>query len=79
MKKIILLVSILVLFGCSVNPSELSPKYAKEMANKITYTRDDRTGLCFAVIASRKTGTASQSGLGMTVVPCEAVEHLIKD
>ena len=69
---------LVVIVSCDVNPSKMTNKYAQELANKLTYTKDHRTGLCFAVITSRKTGSTDQTGLGMTVVPCEKIAHLIK-
>jgi len=79
-KKILIvlgLVCSLLIVGCSVNPSGISDDYAKEFARKITYMRDDRTGLCFGVVATRKTGSVSSTGIGVTCVPCETVEHLL--
>ncbi|MFH0891833.1 MAG: hypothetical protein V1867_03580 [Candidatus Falkowbacteria bacterium] len=64
-------------FGCSVNPSEINPDFARNFARNITYAQDPRTDLCFAFVASRKTGDTDQNGLGMSVVPCERVNHLL--
>jgi hypothetical protein len=80
---LVLFIGLLVLagtaiVGCDVNPSKITAKHASDLAEKITYTKDTRTGLCFGVIASRKTGDTDQTGMGMTTVPCEKVEHLIK-
>lgn len=70
---------VLLMAGCDVNPSKVSQKYANEMGQKLTYTHDARTGLCYAMIATRKTGNGSQSGMGMTQVPCsKKVIALIK-
>lgn len=74
MKRVFLAIICLCLIslvGCSVEPSKIEKSEAKKMAKKITYFRDTRTGLCFATIASRKTGQASQSGLGLSYVPCK--------
>jgi hypothetical protein len=71
-------ICLLAIFGCDVNPSKLPQGDANELAEKLTYTKDERTGLCFAVVASRKTAHASQSGLGLTEVPCDKVERFIK-
>lgn len=82
MKKIIFISFIglmaIVFSGCSVNPSKLSDKYAKDFIKNITYVKDSKTGLCFGIIASRKTGSTDSSGIGITCVPCENVNHLIK-
>lgn len=44
----------------------------------IKYVKDSRTGLCFALTASRKSFDANATGLGLTCVPCEKVKHLIE-
>lgn len=67
-----------LIVGCDVNPSKMSQGYADDMASKITYTSDGRTGLCFAIVASRKTGDAAQTGRGLTEVPCGKVQEFIK-
>jgi hypothetical protein len=79
MKKMFIILCLgFLIVSCDVQPSKISSSDAKDMAEKITYTKDERTGLCFAVIASRKALKANQSGLGLTVVPCEKVERFIK-
>ena len=71
--SLFLLIAVVLMAGCSVNPSKVDDKYAKEFASKIAYVKDARTGLCFALVGTRKTGHASESGLGMACVPCERV------
>lgn len=39
-------------------------------ANDVGYFKDNRTGLCFAAVASRKSFDANASGFGLTNVPC---------
>lgn len=79
MKYIVLILTMLALTGCGVNPSEFGEYEARSFADKITYVQDSRTGLCFALVASRKALNASQSGMGITEVPCDAVgEHLLR-
>ena len=63
-----------VLAGCGVNTSgniNFNP-------NSLQYVKDDRTGLCFAIVASRKTGNIETTGLGMSEVPCtdEVLSHI---
>jgi hypothetical protein len=74
---LVLLVSMFFVLGCSVEPSKVKDGHAKKMAQKITYFKDHRTGLCYGVIATRKTMRTSQSGMGMTTVPCEQVEKVL--
>lgn len=76
MRKLTLLAFCAVLFtGCAVNTSG----NIDFEADDIKYSKDSRTGLCFGVVASRKSFTASTTGLGLTCVPCDKVEHLIKN
>lgn len=79
MKKALLLITMfLLLGGCDVNPSKFGKSEAKSFTSKITYTKDHRTGLCFALVASRATGTASQTGMGISEVPCDFVEGFLE-
>lgn len=68
-----LLVSFLT--ACGVNTSgNISVN-----ANNFQYVQDQRTGLCFAVVASRRTARAETTGLGLTEVPCtDEVKELIR-
>jgi hypothetical protein len=79
MKNLISILVVLFVMGCSVNPSEVTDSYAKKYASKVKYVQDERTGICFAVIASRKTMRADQTGLGITVVDCKSCQHLLVD
>lgn len=76
MKKLIILLGIAMLTftSCGVNSSNNIDIDGEDM----TYFKDSRTGLCFGAIASRKTMSASTTGLGLTCVPCDKVKHLIK-
>lgn len=65
---------ILGLSSCSVSTSS---KINVDV-NDIMYIKDSRTGLCYAIVASEKATEASSSGLGITQVPCDKVEFLIK-
>lgn len=75
-----ILVSLIFMFtiGCSVNPSKIGNSEAKEFAEKITYVKDYRTQLCFALVATRKTGDVNSTGMGITEVPCNDVKYLIQ-
>jgi len=76
MKKLfcILLLILLIITGCSATPSSVSKRKAKKLASKITYVRDSRTELCYAVVSSRVymfgIFPSAQKGLGLTQVPC---------
>jgi len=75
MKYLTLLALCAVLFaGCSVNTSGNIDFDGKD----IQYKKDSRTGLCFGIVASRKSFNTDATGLGLTCVPCDKVGHLIK-
>ena len=79
MKKFIILVMAMgFIAGCEVNPSKFGNEEAKEFASKITYVKDTRTNLCFALVASRKTADFNQTGMGISAVSCDAVAELLK-
>lgn len=64
--------------SCKVEPSEVSDEYAKKFVEKVKYVRSKKTGLCFAIVATKKTDEASQNGISWTWVPAESIpENLI--
>jgi sugar/nucleoside kinase (ribokinase family) len=74
MKKLIGILMIGVLTSCSVNTSgDINVD-----TDDLTYVKDDRTGLCFAMVASRKSFDTDATGLGLTCVPCKEVEKYLK-
>ena len=74
MKKLGILALCAVLFtSCSVNTSG----NVDIDATDIKYVKDSRTGLCYGVVASRRTFSFSTTGLGVTCVPCADVEKLL--
>ena len=78
MKKLIIglgIFIVMVLTSCAVHTSDNIDVDAKD----IKYIKDNRTGLCYGIVASRKTMSTDATGLGMTCVPCEKVEHLIEE
>jgi len=76
MLKIIALGSLLLLTACGVSSSD----NVNVDANDLTYIKDSRTGLCYAVVASRKAMSVDTTGLGFTMVTCnEKVMALIKN
>jgi hypothetical protein len=67
MKKILLVaIAALGLAACEVNTTG----NIDFDANDVGYFKDNRTGLCFAAVASRKSFDANASGFGLTNVPC---------
>jgi len=67
----------MIISGCSVEPSEIDKGIAAKMSERLVYFKDARTGLCFAAVASRKTGSTDQSGLGLTQVDCKVCASLL--
>ena len=77
MRKILISLVVVMSLGltsCSVNSAEIDDFDA----SKISYYKDVRTGVCYGVVASRKTMSASSTGLGITTVDCEKVEKYLK-
>jgi hypothetical protein len=73
MKKLIILFFALALpGGCSVNTSG----NIDIDADDLQYFKDDRTGLCFAAVASRKSMSTDATGLGLTCVPCDSLKNV---
>ena len=77
MRLFISIIAISLFAGCAVNPSEVSNDYAKEFISKATYVKDSRTGLCYAIVATRMTGKTDQNGVSFTWVPCEQVASVL--
>jgi len=68
-------VFIIIIFfgGCGVKPSKIDNP--QKFAEKTTYYKDKKTGLCFGIVAIKKAGIRPyQEGVGLTCVPCEALE-----
>lgn len=77
--KTVKIFAILSLFfiGCSVQPSNI--RNPSEFKKNIIYIKDEKTGLCFAIVVTRKAMSTDQSGVGMACVPCsQKVEALAK-
>ncbi len=69
--KYLLLTTFFLFTACDINPSKFGKEEAQSFTDSITYVKDSKTGMCFALVASRKTAVASQSGMGISEVPCE--------
>ena len=82
MKKVVLSMSLaiasLCFVGCDVNPSKVDAAYAKKFISKVTYVKDERTGLCFALVGTRETASTNQNGISWTWVPCDSVEKFLE-
>lgn len=75
MKQISIIAMALLIAGCGVSTSS----NVNVDGDDVRYVQDERTGLCFAVTASRKAFKVDTTGLGFTNVPCtEEVLALVK-
>lgn len=66
-----------LLSGCSVNASKVDTAYAEDFLSNATFVKDKRTGMCFGMVATRKTLNANQNGISWTWVPCEMAEKYL--
>jgi len=77
MKSYLLALALMFIAGCNVEPSTFPPEETAQFVQSITYTKDPHTGLCFGMVVVRKVGRVPNAGLGLTTVPCEAVEKFL--
>ena len=67
MRKILTLIFLAMFcFACDM------PSTQENVEQSIEYVRDTKVNICYGIIVG---GTA----VGLTIVPCEKVEHLIKE
>lgn len=69
MKLIVLLVTALLLAGCTMS-EKVTPGTDSKVMNDLTYARDPNTGLCYALVAHMDSGQWT-NGFSITWVPCE--------
>lgn len=75
MKKIFYIFIAAILCACNQTSTPTATN-AKGNVEKMTYTEDERVGLCYGVLNS-----TTSDGFEVTVptcVPCDSVRHLIK-
>ena len=74
MRKILVLVFLAMFcFACAPTKEEVAKQVTD--TSRIYYGKDKRTNVCFAWDTSGMPGHV----IGFTIVPCEKVEHLIKE
>lgn len=81
MKKIGKIAIIMIVFGVLfVSCSSKTGKVGKINPNDISYFKDPRTGLCFAIIGAKDGSNVldESTSIGMACVPCEAIEGKVK-
>lgn len=74
MKKMIAGVALTVLVAsavaCDVKPTRVGGAASQDLAESLTYVKDTRSNLCYAVVAVQKQNEFVQSGMSITYVPC---------
>jgi hypothetical protein len=79
MKLFLVVVTLAIAAGCSQRASKIEAGAAGGIADELTYVKDSRTQLCFAVVASRHVMDVKQNGFTITWVPCTpAVEAQLR-
>lgn len=71
----IILLFLLTLGACAEDPIRAETKRKNEIVGSITYVRDKRTDLCFAVISSHS--YAQYDIISFTNVPCDRVAQFL--
>lgn len=74
MKKILIVLALIVLLvsnSCTYR-TQFSEKYNYEIIKNITYFKDQRTGLCFAIVSIT---AHSYSVTSITCVPCDSLKN----
>jgi len=59
--------------SCSINSSKLDTNYVQSFAEDVRCAKG-YAGKCWCFVASRQTGVASTTGIGMTLAPKELCE-----
>ena len=80
MKKYLILIPFifaLLFVLLQFSPEPIKFKNVKDFNNNITYFKDDKTGLCFAIIGINVKNRTDAIGLGFTCVPCEKAEKYL--
>jgi len=75
-KYLSIFISIFILMSCSARLVKINNP--EKIGNKLSYFQDQKTGLCFAVIAIKSDFNISQGGMSITQVPCENIKKIIK-
>lgn len=73
-----ILICSIFIFGCDIKGSKMDPELAKDCVEKITYVYDARVNICYAIVATRTTGSTYQGGIGLTIVPYEKVKNQVR-
>lgn len=69
-KAVFLLAGITLFLASCTNPKKMSDETSKKVLDSISYTKDENTGLCFAVISSIN---SYGNIVSLTDVPCEKI------
>lgn len=69
-RVLFLLAGITLFLSSCTNPQKISPEVAKKSIDSIYYEKDEKTGICFALISSIN---GDGSIISFTDVPCEKI------
>lgn len=77
MKRKLITLSVFIFFLTVIAVScDSTVKNSKEASDRITYFKDERTGICFAQVTSRTKDSYTVTSIA--TVDCEKVKHLLK-
>lgn len=77
MKKFLVIPFLLA--ACGQNPSKVTRSSAQDVVDNLTYLKDTKANVCYAIVASRQDFEFHQNGFTITYVPCTPqVEALIQ-
>jgi len=65
--------------SCTVPAGPSESEVAQVLLQGVTYVKDKKTGMCFALLGTRKLGKAVGQSVSLTWVPCEPVEKYITE
>lgn len=70
-------ISIVIAFALLISSCQInSASDPGEVNNKLTYFKDNSTGLCFATVNSASAGAYQITSIAC--VPCDSIRHLLK-
>jgi starvation-inducible outer membrane lipoprotein len=78
-KTLLVICCLLFVSGCSSKPEEMDSKQVKKISDNMSYFQDEnaKPPICFGVVSTKKYIGGDQQGIGLTVVPCKNVQHLL--
>ncbi len=79
MKKFMFVIVLaLCLLACAPRIEKVDSGTAQSVLSNISYIKDSKTGLCYAMFTTTKVGDANSNTVSITWVPCEKVEPYLQ-